>query len=325
MSLVLLVGAIVIFAASATSNHQSFPSRPFLLLPGSRSHALCSPRGGASVTKACPTICGRPPPTKLRRQERSSQNSFREQVESDVFAVKNFKFLGSNSAQKASNHKDFDATQQFQRDQMHLQEQFPHQKYQQHQQYPEPTLDELRSQLGPVALFVSNTIEFTVVTLGSYLSGGLLGYFGGGVLNIGMLFGKGSAMDASNASLFGKLTARLSQLNSKAFGNAKQWGKLSAAFSGFHNLVRMTRGGEVEDKWNAIWGSALTGAFLNKNGEFLSIGCYHKLPVLIVFGNCFLSASCLSNRIVLPQGLQRMSTLALLKQLFLCSLITSTL
>mmetsp|Transcript_16447 Transcript_16447/g.33095 ORF Transcript_16447/g.33095 Transcript_16447/m.33095 type:complete len:317 (+) Transcript_16447:136-1086(+) len=263
MSLLVLVGAITIIASSKASNLQPLPSRPFVLLPGSRSNALCALRGGASATKTLslsPTTFPRPLPTKLRRQLRCSWNCSRERVKSDVFAVKNVKFFGSNSAKKASNH----VSQQYEQDQMQLQEQFQNQKQQQQQQ--EPTLEELRSQLGPIALFVSNTIELTVVTLGSYLSGGLLGYFGGGILNIGVLFGQGSVVDPANVGLFGKLSARLSQLNSKAFGNAKQWGKLSAAFSGFHNLVRMVRGGEVEDVWNAFWGSALTGAFLNKSG-----------------------------------------------------------
>eukprot|EP00956_Cyclotella_meneghiniana_P015008 scaffold22737_cov80-Cyclotella_meneghiniana.AAC.5 len=45
----------------------------------------------------------------------------------------------------------------------------------------------------------------------------------------------------------------------------KQWGMLSAAFSGFNNAVRMVRG-DREDGWNAVWGSALTGAFLSRAG-----------------------------------------------------------
>ncbi|KAL3778634.1 LOW QUALITY PROTEIN: hypothetical protein HJC23_001583 [Cyclotella cryptica] len=120
----------------------------------------------------------------------------------------------------------------------------------------QPTLEELRAQLGPVALLVSNTIELTVITLGSLISGGLLGYLGGGILNI-------------PSTLFDKTTngvlSRISLLHSKAWGTCKQWGVLSASFSGFHNFVRMVRG-DVDDGWNAVWGSALTGAFLNRGG-----------------------------------------------------------
>ncbi|KAL7474547.1 hypothetical protein ACHAW6_000518 [Cyclotella cf. meneghiniana] len=120
----------------------------------------------------------------------------------------------------------------------------------------QPTLDELRAQLGPVALLLSNTIELTVITLGSLISGGLLGYLGGGILNI-------------PSALFDKtadgILSRMSLLHAKAWGTCKQWGMLSASFSGFHNFVRMVRG-DVEDGWNAVWGSALTGAFLNRGG-----------------------------------------------------------
>jgi hypothetical protein len=126
----------------------------------------------------------------------------------------------------------------------------------------EPSIDELRAQLGPIGLFVSNTIELTVITLGSILSGGLLGYFGGGILNL-------------PSTLFDKNTNLLSKfgvLHSKAWGTCKQWGMLSGAFSGFNNLVRMVRG-EREDRWNAVWGSALTGAFLNRSGEFFVFRC----------------------------------------------------
>jgi hypothetical protein len=123
-------------------------------------------------------------------------------------------------------------------------------------QQQQPSLDELRAQLGPIGLLVSNTIELTIVTLGSYISGGLLGYFGGGIMNIpSILFGKS----------MGNLSQRLSALNSKAFATFKTWGVLSAAFSGFNNFVRMCRG-DVNDGWNTVFGSALTGAFLSRDG-----------------------------------------------------------
>ena len=63
----------------------------------------------------------------------------------------------------------------------------------------------------------------------------------------------------------GSFTQRLSALHTKAFGACKSWATLSAAFTGFNILVRMIRG-DRNDNWNAIWGSALTGAYLNKAG-----------------------------------------------------------
>jgi len=120
----------------------------------------------------------------------------------------------------------------------------------------EPTLGELRAQLGPIGTIVSNSVELAVLTLGSFVSGGALGFVGGGVMGVpSTLFGKE----------MGSLPARLSALNSKAFTSCKSWGSLSAAFSGFNNLVKMCRGG-VDDSWNAVWGSAMTGAFLNRAG-----------------------------------------------------------
>lgn len=63
--------------------------------------------------------------------------------------------------------------------------------------------------------------------------------------------------------------SKFGALHAKAWGTCKQWGMLSAAFSGFNNFVRMVRG-EKEDGWNAVWGSALTGAFLNRSGELFN-------------------------------------------------------
>ncbi|KAL9178575.1 hypothetical protein ACHAXT_001913 [Thalassiosira profunda] len=120
----------------------------------------------------------------------------------------------------------------------------------------EPSLDELRAQLGPLGLLVSNSIELAVVTLGSYISGGALGYLGGSVMGVpSTLLGKG----------MGGFGERFAALHAKAFASCKSWATLSAAFSGCHNLVRVCRGG-VEDGWNAVFGSALTGAFLNRAG-----------------------------------------------------------
>lgn len=121
----------------------------------------------------------------------------------------------------------------------------------------EPSLEELRAQLGPIGLLVSNTIELTIVTMGSFISGGLLGYIGGGVMNIpSTIFGKS----------MGSFGQRLAALNTKAFATCKTWGTLSAAFSGFNNFVRLCRGDIEDDGWNTVIGSGLTGAFLSRNG-----------------------------------------------------------
>ena len=127
-----------------------------------------------------------------------------------------------------------------------------------HRVSDEPSLEELRAQLGPIAMLISNTIELTVITIGSYISGGLLGYFGGSILNI-----PSTMFDKTTKGVMSKFGA----LHAKAWGTCKQWGMLSAAFSGFNNFVRMVRG-EKEDGWNAVLGSALTGAFLSRSGEF---------------------------------------------------------
>lgn len=121
-------------------------------------------------------------------------------------------------------------------------------------------MEELRAQLSPLSLLISNTIELTVVTLGSFLSGGLLGYLGGGVMGIpSTLLGKD----------MGNFLSRLGALHAKAIVSSKSWAVLSASFTGFNNFVRLCRGEEdnaYNDNWNAVLGSAMTGAFLNRKG-----------------------------------------------------------
>lgn len=121
----------------------------------------------------------------------------------------------------------------------------------------EPSLEELRTQLGPIGLLVSSGIELSVITLQSYISGGILGYIGGSVMNIpSTIFGKE----------MGSVASRFGILHTKAVTSFKSWATLSAAFSGFNNFVRLSRGGREEDGWNAILGSGLAGAFLNRSG-----------------------------------------------------------
>ena len=122
----------------------------------------------------------------------------------------------------------------------------------------EPTLEELRAQLGPIGILVSSTIELTVITVQSYITGGILGYIGGSVMAIpSTIFGKE----------MGSIVSRFGALHTKAVISFKSWSTLSAAFSGFNNFVRLCRGDASDnDGWNAIWGSALAGAFLNRSG-----------------------------------------------------------
>ncbi len=121
-------------------------------------------------------------------------------------------------------------------------------------------MEELRAQLSPLSLLISNTIELTVVTLGSFLSGGLLGYLGGGIMGIpSTLLGKD----------MGNFLSRLGALHARAIVSSKSWAVLSASFTGFNNFVRLCRGEEdnaSNDNWNAVLGSAMTGAFLNRKG-----------------------------------------------------------
>lgn len=120
----------------------------------------------------------------------------------------------------------------------------------------EPSLEELRDELGPIGLLVSNTIELTVITVQSYITGGILGYIGGSLMSIpSTIFGKE----------MGSIASRFAALHTNAVISFKSWSQLSAAFSGFNNFVRLARG-DSEDGWNAVWGSALAGAFLNRSG-----------------------------------------------------------
>ncbi len=66
----------------------------------------------------------------------------------------------------------------------------------------------------------------------------------------------------------GTFLTRLAALHSKAIVSCKSWAVLSASFSGFNNFVRLCRGEDNDngDNWNAVLGSAMTGAFLNRKG-----------------------------------------------------------
>eukprot|EP00591_Stephanopyxis_turris_P004751 CAMPEP_0195532682 /NCGR_PEP_ID=MMETSP0794_2-20130614/38864_1 /TAXON_ID=515487 /ORGANISM="Stephanopyxis turris, Strain CCMP 815" /LENGTH=161 /DNA_ID=CAMNT_0040665009 /DNA_START=387 /DNA_END=872 /DNA_ORIENTATION=+ len=114
-------------------------------------------------------------------------------------------------------------------------------------------MEEIRASLGPVGRTIAGGVEVGIVTGGSFLSGCVLGYTIGGVFGIPSMF-------KSDGGNFGQ---RVKSWNGKAATQAKSWATLSAAFSGFHALSRVMRGGK-EDKWNGIAGSFATGAFLNR-------------------------------------------------------------
>lgn len=147
----------------------------------------------------------------------------------------------------------------------------------QKQDYYEPSLAQMRAQLGPIGLLVANAVEVGVTTASSYISGGLFGYFIGGAMNAPGVFRKSAAnvnpalglpppmkSAAPNAGMK-EIQRRIGDWNSKALTQGKSWGALSASFSGFHALTRVCRGG-VEDRWNSVIGSAATGAYLSRQG-----------------------------------------------------------
>ena len=62
---------------------------------------------------------------------------------------------------------------------------------------------------------------------------------------------------------FQEFALKFKLLNEKAFHSANDWGKLSAAFSGFYALAR----GGKEDKWNNIIGSGAAGAIRSRSSK----------------------------------------------------------
>lgn len=138
----------------------------------------------------------------------------------------------------------------------------------------QPTVEEMKAQLGPIGLLIANSVEVGITTAGSYLSGGLFGYLIGGAMGVPSIFrnvqegasAQGTlANKAHNHNGMKEFQRRIGDWNGKALAQGKSWAGLSASFSGFHALTRVCRGG-VEDKWNSIIGSAATGAYLSRQG-----------------------------------------------------------
>lgn len=113
----------------------------------------------------------------------------------------------------------------------------------------------MRASLPIWAKLIANTIEVGFVTATSYLSGGILGYGIGGVMNLPLFF--------KTPQVPGQPFRGVRAVNTKAVASGKSWGELNAAFSGFHALVRVTRNGK-EDRFNSIFSSFCTGAYLNR-------------------------------------------------------------
>jgi hypothetical protein len=111
----------------------------------------------------------------------------------------------------------------------------------------ELTLEEMRARLGPVGKTVAGAVEVGMVTAGSYLSGGILGYLGGGLFGLGALARPSDYQPPPPPTLPGQQPPPTPPTRPKPTG-------FGGEFRG------------REDKWNGIVGSACTGAYLNRQG-----------------------------------------------------------
>ncbi|GMH97278.1 hypothetical protein TrVE_jg6343 [Triparma verrucosa] len=109
-----------------------------------------------------------------------------------------------------------------------------------------PDYQAMRANLSPLGKVIAGSCEVGVTTGMSYVSSGMLGYFGMGVWqlkSIGELGMKG--------------------IHAKAVTSGKSWGELGAYFSGFGCAAKVIRGGK-EDKWNQVLASFAAGVCLSK-------------------------------------------------------------
>lgn len=199
----------------------------------------------AAATNVVANASVSPTRSRMRRRRRSRGNFYQNSGNDsdDVFANE---MMNSRRQQKAVSNVDND------------------EEYQ-------PSLSEMRDQLGPLGLLVANGVEVGIATAGSYMSGGIFGYMIGGAMGVPNLFrnGPSASADASNVLNSGgrkDFKRVIGDLNSKAFTQGKSWATLSASFSGFHALTRVCRGGK-EDRWNSVISSACAGAYLSRQGE----------------------------------------------------------
>lgn len=121
--------------------------------------------------------------------------------------------------------------------------------------------------LNPLGKTIAGAVEVGVITASSYISGGIFGYLVGGAMGVPILFRPTPSAGGNANNALQQLASKLKLMNEKAVQAGKNWGQLSASFSGFHALCRVVRGGR-EDKWNYIIGSGAAGAFQSRSGMF---------------------------------------------------------
>jgi hypothetical protein len=172
----------------------------------------------------------------------------------------------------------------------------------------QPTVAEMKAQLGPIGLLIANSVEVGITTAGSYLSGGIFGYLIGGAMGVPGIFRNAQEGASAQGALANRshthngmkeFQRRIGDWNGKALAQGKSWAGLSASFSGFHALTRVCRGG-VEDKWNSIIGSAATGAYLSRQGTHSNISMIRMKKQCIYL--YFLTFTCIM-RIGGPQAM----------------------
>jgi len=129
------------------------------------------------------------------------------------------------------------------------------------------SLKALKQSMGPFARLVASTVEVSLATAEAFLSGGTMGFIGGGLFSLPSIFKELPPEELAKivANHKGKqgLVTKLKYVNHKAFSAGKNWGTISASFTGFNVLVRVCRG-DTEDRWNNIIGSACAGAFMSR-------------------------------------------------------------
>lgn len=105
--------------------------------------------------------------------------------------------------------------------------------------------------LGWKAVFGAVEVGYTVVT--QYVSGFATAYILGSLTGIPVL---------AKAPTDG--LTRFARFHQKNMRWGKNWGQISASFSGFDTGVRLLRDNK-QDEWNSLFGSACAGAFFVRN------------------------------------------------------------
>jgi len=188
--------------------------------------------------------------TPITSQQNSSSNSI---------------VLEVNSKQKRRSNKKERTTPSSSLQQEYESDLVPYEENESHTTPTQPSSQDVRASLGPIGRTVAAGVELGIVTASSFVSGGVLGYGVGGFMGLrkAVFPPNNSAEEMVRRTFAEEFKRRSGDWHRNSVQSARQWAKLSAAFSGFHALSRVVRGGR-EDKWNGIVGSAATGAFLNK-------------------------------------------------------------